>query len=202
MDDEFDSVADRELTDAELESYRLRNWEHYHRFFKETKHFYYYVHSRGYVEKYPKTMYQPNGPLSWEFRKVNSQIYQRNHKNKHEEYLAVIVDHRRYPVKMLVASTFSRIWKPGSRIMHINGKISDCSFTNLLIIPPGSPLKTTHRGKQIEVLMGRRWVRFDSLKEAAVKLNVSLSSFRRYLKKHENEKSKSKKDKIKFRYVQ
>lgn len=199
--DEIETIADRDLTVAELEAHRLKNWEHYHRFFKETKHFYYYVHSRGYVEKYPKSLYQPNGPLSWEFRKVNSQLYVRKHKKKHEEYLSVIVDHRRYPVKMLVASTFSRIWKPGSRIMHRNGKISDCSFTNLLIIPLGSSLKTTHRGKQIEVLIGRRWIRFDSLKAASIKLNVSLSSFRRYLKKHENESAKKSKNKIRFRYV-
>jgi len=194
------SESNRIWTDEEIESHRLQDWEHYHRFFKETKHFYYYVHSRGYVEKYPKEKYADNGPLSWEFQKVNTQLYKRNKKNKHEEYLSVIVDHRRYPVKLLVAQTFSRIWKPGSRIMHINGKISDCNFTNLLIIPPGSKLKPTHRGKRIQVLLDRKWINFDTLKEAAVYLNISLSSFRRYLKDEKKIKSKDKKKFIRYRY--
>jgi hypothetical protein len=195
-----EEVLERILTDDELEAYRLQDWEHYHRFFKETKHFYYYIHSRGYVEKYPKEMYAENGPLSWEFRKVNSQLYKRNKKNKHEEYVSVIVDHRRYPLKMLVASTFSRIWKPGSRIMHINGKITDCSFTNLLIVPPGSSQKATHRGKRIEVLIDRSWLKFDTLKEAAVYLNISLSSFRRYLKNDTKIKKKNENKYIRYRY--
>lgn len=196
-----DNFTDKILTDEELEYHRLNEWEHYHRFFKETKQFYYYVHSRGYVEKYPKNLYQPNGPLSWEFRKVNSLIYKRKTKRKHEEYLSVIVDHKRYPIKMLVASTFSRIWKPGSRIMHINGDITDCSFTNLVIVPPGSSQKTTHKGKQILVLVGKKWVKYDSFKDAAVDLNVSLSSFRRYIKNHENPTKKNSKIKFRFRYV-
>jgi hypothetical protein len=197
---EPENAYDRILTDEELEAFRLKEWEHYHRFFKETKHFYYYVHSRGYVEKYPKEKYAENGPLSWEFSKVNSQLYKRNKKNKHEEYLSVIVDHRRYPLKMLVASTFSRIWKPGSRIMHINGKITDCSFTNLIIIPPGSKLKSTHRGKRIEVLIERRWIKFETLRDAAIYLDVSLSSFRRYIKNDKKIKRTINKKLIRYRF--
>jgi len=189
------------LTPEQLEVHRLSFWEHYHRLFKETKYFLYYVHSRGYVEKYAKKDLDKEGPLFWLFSKVNAQLYKRNKKNKHEEYLSVIIDHRRYPVKQLVASTFSRIWKPGSRIMHKDGKITNCNFENLEIIPPGSSKKITHRGKEIEVLFNHRWRRFPTLKEAADKLNISLSSFRRYIRQKDSVKKSKQQLTVRFRFV-
>ena len=191
-----------ELLDIEaLEEHRIKHWEHYRRFFMETKQFYYYVNSRGYLEKYPKSKYTEEGPLNWEFIKIKPLLYKRNKKNKREEYLAVIVNHKRYPIKMLVAKTFSRIWKPGSRIMHLDGNIHHCSFTNLQIVPPGSQMKTTHRGKQIEILHDGRWYKFDSLKEAAETFNLSLSSFRRYIQGGENIQRRNGKRIIRFRFI-
>jgi hypothetical protein len=70
-----------------------------------------------------------------------------------------------------------------------------------VIVPPGSSQKTTHKGKQILVLVGKKWVKYDSFKDAAVDLNVSLSSFRRYIKNHENPTKKNSKIKFRFRYV-
>lgn len=202
MNNTNEKVVVELLTPEQLEAHRLTYWEHYHRLFKETKFFLYYVHSRGYVEKYAKKDLDEEGPLFWFFSKVNAQLYKRNKKNKHEEYLSVIIDHRRYPVKQLVASTFSRIWKPGSRIMHKDGKITNCNFENLEIIPPGSHKRVTHRGKEIEVLIQHRWRRYPTLKEAADKLNISLSSFRRYISRKDVNDKPNNKNKIRFRFVQ
>jgi hypothetical protein len=128
-------------------------------------------------------------------------LYKRNKKSKHEEYLAVVIDHRRYPVKKLVAMTFSRIWMPGSKIYHRNKKITHCGFKNLLIVPPGVKFDHSHRGKKIQVLLNKRWITFDSLKEAATELNVSLSSFRRHINGRIKNKNKSSMPKLRFRYV-
>jgi hypothetical protein len=128
-------------------------------------------------------------------------LYKRNKKSKHEEYLAVVIDHRRYPVKKLVAMTFSRIWMPGSKIYHRNKKITHCGFKNLLIVPPGVKFDHSHRGKKIQVLLNKRWITFDSLKEAATELNISLSSFRRHVNGKIKNKKKSSIPTLRFRYA-
>ena len=189
------------LTIEELEEHRRLHWEHYHRLFKETAHCLYYVNSRGFVEKYMKRDLQENGPLANRFSRLPTKLYKRNKKSKHEEYLAVVIDHRRYPVKKLVAMTFSRIWKPGSKIYHRNKKIANCNFRNLLIVPPGAEFNHSHRGKKIEVLINKRWVLFDSLKEAAIELNISLSSFRRHIRGTIKNKKKSCMPTLRFRYA-
>lgn len=189
------------MTLEELEEHRRLKWEHYHRLFKETAHCLYYVNSRGFVEKYMKRDLEENGPLANKFVRLPMKLYKRNKESKHEEYLAVVIDHRRYPVKKLVAMTFSRIWKPGSKIYHRNKKIHQCNFKNLLIVPPGMKYDHTHRGKKIEVLINKRWVLFDSLKEAAIELNISLSSFRRHVGGKIKNKNKSSMPTLRFRYA-
>ena len=198
MEDKF---WDELITIEALEEHRRLHWEHYHRLFKETKQCLYYVNSRGYVEKYMKRDLQENGPLVSLFTKLPMKLYKRNKKSKNEEYLAVIIDHRRYPVKKLVAMTFSRIWKPSSKIYHRNKKITNCGFKNLLIIPPGMKFDHFHRGKKIQVLINKRWVTFDSLKEAADELNISLSSFRRHIQGRIKNKKKSSMPTLRFRYT-
>jgi DNA-binding CsgD family transcriptional regulator len=190
------------ITVEELEERRRKSWEHYQRLFIETRHCLYYVHSRGYITKYMKKDLTENGPLANKFVKVPMKIYKRDKKNKHEIFLAVVINHRRYSVKNLVARTFSRIWEPGSKIYHRNKKLHDCNFKNLLIVPPHVDFEHTHRGKAILVLINKHWVRFESLKEAADELNVSISSFRRHIKGKLKNKSKSSLHKIKFKYVE
>jgi hypothetical protein len=190
------------LTNEELEEHRRLHWEHYHRLFKETAHCLYYINSRGYVEKYMKRDIMDNGMLSTLFKRLPMKLYKRNKSSKHEEYLAVVIDHRRYPVKKLVAMTFSRIWVPGSKIYHRNKKIHQCNFRNLLIVPPGVAFDHHHRGKKIQVLLNKRWVKFDSLKEAATELNISLSSFRRHVNGKVKNKEKSSIPYLKFKYFE
>jgi len=189
-------------TDEELEAHRKKHWEHYHRLFKETKHCLYYINSRGYVEKYFKKDYTDVGTKAEFFHKVPSRLYKRNKKSKYEEYLAVVIDHQRYAVKTLVAKTFSRLWVPGSHIYHKNKKIKECNFKNLIISPPGSKQKQTHRGKEILVLINKRWVKFSSFREASIELNVSISSFRRHVKGKIKNKSKSSIPTFRFKYVE
>jgi hypothetical protein len=190
------------ITIEELEEHRRLHWEHYHRLFTETKHCLYYINSRGFVEKYMKNALEENGPLATRFSRLPMKLYKRNKKSKHEEYLAVVIDHRRYPVKKLVAMTFSRIWKPGSKIYHRNKKITNCGFKNLLIVPPGVEFEHSHRGKKIQVLINKRWITFDSLKEAAIELNISLSSFRRHVHGKIKNKGKSSMPTLRFRYAE
>ena len=190
------------MTVEELEAHRLQNWEHYQRLFKETKHCLYYIHSRGYVTKYMKKDLTESGPLAPLFSKLPMKLYKRNKKSKHEEYLAVVIDHRRYAVKNLVARTFSRTWQPGAHIYHKNKKIKDCNFKNLIIVPPGKEYDHSHRGKAILVLINKHWVRYESLKEAAEELNVSISSFRRHIKGKIKNTNKSSLPKFKFKYVE
>lgn len=200
---EQEEIIERDylLTDAELEEHRRLNWEHYRRLFKSTKYCLYYINSRGYVEKYFKKDLTEGGPLSSYFYRVPMKLYKRSTKGKHEEYQSVIIDHVRYPMKKLVAMTFSRIWVPGSKIYHRNKKLTNCSFKNLLIITPDMKFNHTHRGKKIAVLVNKRWVVFQSLKEAADELNVSLSSFRRHINKKNQGKRKTQIGTIKFKYI-
>jgi hypothetical protein len=191
-----------QLTINQLEEHRRLHWEHYRRLFATTKFCLYYINSRGYVEKYLKKNIQDVGPLSSFFERVPMKLYIRKKKNKQEEYLAVIINHRRYPVKKLVAMTFSRIWLPGSKIYHRNKNIMNCGFKNLLIVPPGTKFNHTHRGKRIQVLINKRWINFNSLKEAAEELNVSVSSFRRHIKGQIKIKNKGSMPKLKFKYVE
>jgi len=199
----YEKIVDREIafTDVELEEHRRLNWEHYRRLFKETKYCLYYINSRGYVEKYFKRDLTEGGPLSSYFSRVPMKLYQRKTKGKNEEYLSVIIDHVRYPMKKLVAMTFSRIWQPGSKIYHRNKKVTVCNFKNLLIVPPGSNFKHTHKGKKIAVLINKRWVIFQSLKEAAEEMNVSLSSFRRHIHSQKKRVRKTNIATIKFKYI-
>jgi DNA-binding CsgD family transcriptional regulator len=200
---EQEEIVERDylLNDEELEEHRRLNWEHYRRLFKETKYCLYYINSRGYVEKYFKRDLTEGGPLSSFFYRVPMKLYQRKTKGKNEEYVSVIIDHVRYPMKKLVAMTFSRIWEPGSKIYHRNKKNTNCNFKNLLIIPPGKKFDHTHKGKQIAVLINKRWVPFQSLKEAADELGVSLSSFRRHINNKNKNLRKSQIKKIKFKYI-
>jgi hypothetical protein len=196
-----DYFQEKILTIEQLEEHRRLHWEHYHRLFTETKHCLYYINSRGFVEKYMKRDLEENGPLATRFSRLPMKLYKRNKKSKHEEYLAVVIGHRRYPVKKLVAMTFSRIWMPGSKIYHRNKKITHCGFKNLLIVPPGVKFDHSHRGKKIQVLINKRWITFDSLKEAADKLNISMSSFRRYIRQKDSVKKSKQQLTIRFKFV-
>jgi hypothetical protein len=202
MKEQLEFIASMTIdTIKDLEEHRRLNWEHYRRLFKETAHCLYYVNSRGYVEKYMKRDLQENGPVASLFKRLPTKLYKRNKQSKREEYLAVVIDHRRYPLKKLVAMTFSRLWVPNSKIYHRNRKMTNCSFKNLLIVPPGEAFDHSHRGKKIAVLLNKHWVVYESLKDAAEELDVSLSSFRR----HVNDKNKGTKKRLlselKFKYI-
>lgn len=198
---ELDEPSGELMTDAELDKHKRMFWEHYRRFFTSTKHYDYFVNSRGYIEKYNKKFLTEEGHKSVYFERVPMKMYQRNKKGRKERYLSVVIDHKRYAVKTLVAQSFSRTWVKGSRIYHNNRKPSNCNYLNLIIVGPNERINFEHKGQEIEVLINKKWVRFNSIKEAAHKLNVSISSFRRYIHGQIKNKNKSVSKDIRFRFV-
>jgi hypothetical protein len=189
------------MTLKQLEEHKKTFWEHYRVFFKETKYFHYYVNSRGYVEKYNKKNLTPEGHKSMFFERVPSKMYERIRNNRNEKFLSVVIDHKRYAVKKLVAMSFSRTWVKGSKIYHKNKRESNCNYLNLIILGPKEKQNFLQKGKMVEVLVNRRWIKFNSIKEASNYLNVSVSSFRRFIKGKIKNKKRSSIEHIRFRVV-
>lgn len=155
-------------------------FEHYHVLFLETPTHLYYIHSLGYIERYPKDKVTPQGISAVYFEKIIPHYYERFGR-KHEKYVYIIVKKKRYLVKQLVARNFSNTWEQGSRILHKDGNPRNCNIENLIVNPRGFRPETCVHCQPLEVMVNDRWRQFRSIKDAAIYLHVSRSSLKRHL---------------------
>ena len=155
------------------------SYDHHRRLFKESKKVLFYINSRGYVERYLKKNITQHGLSDKHFEKIKMKMFESTGLYQ-ERYLAVIVNHNRYPVKRLVAQYFSKKWKKGSKILFKDGDETNCNILNLIVYPPNKRFGG-NRGRKIKFKINGKWKTFPSITAAAKALYVSLPSFKRYI---------------------
>ena len=155
-------------------------FEHYRMLFLETQLHLYYIHSQGYVERFPKAKMTAHGVSAQYLERVPHHHYQRTG-YKRDNYIYVIVNKKHYLVKHLVAKYFSRQWEEGSHVLHKDKNPHNCSLENLIIKPRSYCPSECCNNSPIEFHINGEWRRFNSIKEAAEKLHISRSALKRHI---------------------
>lgn len=156
---------------------KIKRFEHYHRLFAETKTAFYYVNSKGFIEKYLRANITPHGTSSKYFERVPAFLYCKT-KGVDEPVLCSYVGGKRVIIKNLVAKTFCRYWKDGMKITHIDEDPSNCNYVNLNISAPNIPSYLLKHTYAIEAIVDGHKRRFSSTKDAADALGISQTHIR------------------------
>jgi hypothetical protein len=161
------------IENPDLNNTHIKSNSHYSWLIHENKRSLYYAFSSGYVYRCNKEDIKPAGgvpPSKW---------VRLRPKLKNSTW-CVQIDHKYYPLKQIIAKSFTRAWQPNYRIYFKDMDEKNCNVNNL-IIKQYSIEQNKGRHRAIEFLIDGEWKEFKSIKEAARALYVSVSTMKRFI---------------------
>jgi hypothetical protein len=168
-----DALAYEALVNPNLNNNYIKGNAHYSQLVHENKKSLYYAHSSGYVYRVNHDKIKPTGgsdPKDWVRLRT---------KLKGNDW-AVQIDGKYYALKQVIAKHFTRAWQPKYRIYFNDLDPRNCNINNL-IIKEFNLTTNPGRHRAIEFNIDGEWKRFDSIREAAKQMYVSVSTMKRFI---------------------